>query len=193
MAKREDEGYKKGLGVTFKIGPGQKLMKDSPGGKLYVGPKKKAAPASDKDAPAPKGATPILPPRTPTPKPIVKPEGNVTTYENNPYKDSPKITGENIPPVGPPPSPPASGSAQAEYDKLRKDPKTYARDYENLKKYDRRADQAWYSSYGENMGAAKKLAFEKSPSRFRPAGAMKNGGKVRGDGMARIKTKGRSI
>lgn len=189
MGKREDEGYKKGLGVTFKIGPGQKLMKDSPEGKLYVGPRKKAVvvPAKKEEpvkAPAPE---------VKAPPPAVKPEGNVTTYENDPYKDSPKITGENIPPITPPPAPGIVLSAQTEYERLRKDPETYYRDYENRGKYDRRPDQAWYSSYGENMGAAKRLAFEKSPSRFRPAGAMKNGGKVRGDGMARIKTKGRSV
>lgn len=83
-------------------------------------------------------------------------------------------------------------SAQQEYDALRKAPKTYERDYENRKKYERQPDQKWYNFFGEEQGGAKKRAFENSPNRYPPA-EMNNGGKVRGDGISRVKTKGRCL
>lgn len=147
---REDNPSKKGLGVTFKIGPGQKMMKDSMDGPLYVGPKKKSAPPATKKAkPETKAKPPKKMPKRPvTPTPYNKPDRKsfnpLTSTTLN--EDGSVVSG-------------AAGVGARKFGDVSKPP-------------------------------------EKLPGkRFNPLTSTyyKDGGRVRGDGMSRVKTKGRCI
>lgn len=143
MAKKDDM---KGLGVTFKVGPGQKIMKDSMDGPLYVGPRKKDGAKKD----SPKAV------RKPVPKPPTKmPKRPVTPTPDRGGKYNP-LTNTTVMPGGKVVAGPVGGR-----------------------------------SFGDVSPEKEKPAGK----RFNPLTSTyyKNGGRIRGDGAARVKTKGRCL
>lgn len=129
----------KGLGVTFKVGPGQKLMKDSPEGKLYVGPRKK------------KAAVPAAPK-----KDSAKPVESQAMMPRGPRLAPPVMA---APMLNPAPTVPTPVPVEPPYVPNIADPVGGDR-------------QDWTTYYPP---------------------IMKDGGRVRGDGACRCKTKGRMV
>jgi hypothetical protein len=145
MARKDNEG----LGVTFKIGPGQKLMKDSMEGPLYVGPKKKEAAA---------------------PKPKAKPEAK------KPEVKMPKR--------------PVSPTPYSKPDALRFNPLT-----STTVNSDGSVESGAKGVGAKNYGDLSKPEEKPPGKRFNPLTSTyyKNGGCVRGDGVSRVRTKGKLL
>lgn len=148
MARSDRE--EKGVGVTFKIGPGQKLMKEGDG-PLYVGPRKKAEAAKPKPKPKPKPEV--------KPDPFANYKGQEQRFRPAPPKEEGKynpLTNTTVMPGGKIVSGPVGGR-----------------------------------TFGDVSPPKEKPVGK----RFNPLTSTyyRDGGKVRGDGMSRVKTKGRCL
>lgn len=182
MGKREDDGMK-GLGVTFKIGPGQKLMKDSMEGPLYVGPKKKAAPSPSAPKAKPKADMPKRP-ISPTPAPKGLPQRPISKTPEpkfNPLTSTYSYDGKTV----------VKAPARKEYP----GPTPQSKDLEAFSPALGKKVPVYKASKpaseSDSQPPAREPRMVFSPTLGRMVPAYKNGGQIRGDGMARVKTKGK--
>lgn len=162
MARKEDDMT--GLGVTFKIGPGQKLIKKGIDAPLRVSGGPSLAKPKPKPLPQPAGAKPVesqgAMPRGPS-MPSIKPVESQRRMPRGPMapaaKDEPFISTDVVP-----------GTDTSSVRVIKINPGA-------LTKGTKKDDGTFYGN----------PTAEDSPPLY------KNGGQIRGDGAARVKTKGK--